>query len=139
MNKSMNISLRAGERIYLNGAVVRVDRKVSLELLNDVVFLLESHVLQAEQTTTPLRQLYFVLQAILMDPKNAEAALRLFRDVHASTTASFSSELVVSGLRTVGELVDAERVFDAMRAVRSLFAVEDTILAGERREPSRAA
>ena len=139
MNKSMNISLRAGERIYLNGAVVRVDRKVSLELLNDVVFLLESHVLQPEQTTTPLRQLYFVLQAILMDPKNGEAALQLFRDVHASTMTSFSSDLVVSGLRTVGELVDAERVFDAMRAVRSLFAVEETILAGQRREPSRAA
>ena len=56
----MQISLKAGERIYINGAVVRVDRKVSIELMNDVVFLLEAHVLQAEETTTPLRQLYFV-------------------------------------------------------------------------------
>jgi flagellar biosynthesis repressor protein FlbT len=44
----MNISLRRGERIFINGAVLRVDRKVCLELLNDVTFLLESHVMQAE-------------------------------------------------------------------------------------------
>ena len=31
----MNISLRKGEKIYINGAIFRVDRKVSIELLND--------------------------------------------------------------------------------------------------------
>lgn len=29
--KSLRISLRAGERIYVNGAVLRPDRKVALE------------------------------------------------------------------------------------------------------------
>ena len=42
----MCISLRGGERIYVNGAVLRVDRKVTLELINDVAFLLESQVMQ---------------------------------------------------------------------------------------------
>ena len=37
----MKISLRAGERIYINGAVLRVDRKVSVELVNDVMQLIE--------------------------------------------------------------------------------------------------
>ena len=40
MKKPMCISLRGGERIYVNGAVLRVDRKVTLELINDVAFLL---------------------------------------------------------------------------------------------------
>ena len=31
----MNITLRAGERLYLNGAVIRLDRKATIELLND--------------------------------------------------------------------------------------------------------
>ena len=44
------------------------DRKVSLEFLNDVTFLLESHVIQVEDTTTPLRQLYFIAQTMLMEP-----------------------------------------------------------------------
>ncbi len=43
----MKVSLRAGERIYINGAVLRVDQKVSLELVNDVMFLLEAQVMQA--------------------------------------------------------------------------------------------
>ena len=37
-------------------------------------FLLESHVLQAEQATTPLRQLYFILQVMLMNPGGADEA-----------------------------------------------------------------
>ena len=139
MNTPINISLKAGERIYINGAVVRVDRKVSMELLNDVVFLLEAHVLQAEETTTPLRQLYFVLQAILMDPKNHEPALKLFRHVFASTAASFTSEPVSSGLKAVAALVDGGRVFDAMRAIRALFPAEAAILGSPPGAPSRAA
>ena len=31
----MNISLRADEKLYINGAVLRVDRKVTIELQND--------------------------------------------------------------------------------------------------------
>ncbi len=94
MKKPMQISLKAGERIYINGAVIRVDRKVSLELLNDVAFLLEAHVLQVDETTTPLRQLYFILQTMLMDPLNAEATRALYREAHASTMESFANEAV---------------------------------------------
>jgi len=128
MSSTIQISLKAGERIYINGAVIRVDRKVTLELLNDVVFLLEAHVLQADQTTTPLRQLYFVLQAVLMDPRNAESTLKLFHDVYASTLASFANETVLSGLKTAGALVADERVFEALRTIRALFSTEDDIL-----------
>ena len=51
----MNITLRAGERLYLNGAVIRLDRKATIELLNDAAFLLETHVIQASEATTTLR------------------------------------------------------------------------------------
>jgi flagellar protein FlbT len=64
----MNITLRAGEKLYINGAVIRVDRKATIELLNDVTFLLENHVMQVDQATSPLRQIYFAVQVALMDP-----------------------------------------------------------------------
>ena len=70
----MKISLRAGERVYINGAVLRVDRKVSLELVNDVMFLLEGQVMQASDATTALRQLYFIVQLMLMNPTDVVAA-----------------------------------------------------------------
>ena len=49
MKNTLKISLKPNEKIYINGAVIRVDRKVTIELLNDVQFLLESHVMQAER------------------------------------------------------------------------------------------
>jgi flagellar protein FlbT len=64
MKNTLKISLKPNEKIYINGAVVRVDRKVSIEFLNDVQFLLENHVLQPEDASTPLRQLYFIAQMI---------------------------------------------------------------------------
>lgn len=74
----MHISLRAGEKIYINGAVLRADRKVSLELLNDAAFLLEAHVMKVEDATTPLRQLYFIVQIMLMTPTDTATANEMF-------------------------------------------------------------
>ena len=139
MKKSMQLNLRAGEKLYINGAVVRFDRKVCVELMNDVTFLMENHVMQLEETTTPLRQLYFVAQAILMDPANAGAARTLFFQQLAALFTSFRNVDVLQGLDEVGQLVESERVYDALRALRGLFAIEETILADPHCRPPRAA
>ena len=75
----MFIHLKRGEKLYVNGAVLRVDRRTSLEFLNDVTFLLENHVMQAEEAVTPERQLYFVVQSMIMDPGNAGMTARSSR------------------------------------------------------------
>ncbi len=94
----MKLSLRAGEKVYVNGAVLRVDRKVSIEFMNDVSFLLESHVIQADQTTTPLRQLYFAAQIMLINPAMKEEANRTFKRMLGVTP------------RNVRKPADAERI-----------------------------
>ncbi|MGX1101329.1 flagellar biosynthesis repressor FlbT [Amorphus sp. MBR-141] len=128
MTKPIQLSLRAGERIYVNGAVIRVGRKVTLELLNDVTFLLESHVMQVEDTTTPLRQLYFVVQTMLIDPRNARATRGLFDSLHGAIARASTSEEILDGLAEVERLVAADRPFDGLRAIRRLFSAEDVIL-----------
>lgn len=128
MKRAFRISLRAGERIYVNGAVLRPDRKVSLEFLNDVAFLLESHVILAEETTTPLRQLYFVVQTMLMDPLNAPVTKELFERSHGLLMASFENAEMLERLAGVGGLVETGRVYEALKAIRMLFALEDAIL-----------
>lgn len=124
----MHITLKPGERIYLNGAVIRADRKVAIELLNDVDFLLENHVLQVEDTTTPLRQLYFVVQTMLIEPRKMAQAQKLFREQLAGLMLSFRDDAVVAMLGDVGGLVEGARFFDALRVIRRLFIVEDAIL-----------
>lgn len=126
----MHISLRAGEKIYINGAVLRADRKVSIELLNDATFLLEAHVMKVEDASTPLRQLYFIIQIMLMNPTDSLAAREMFRKSIRMTIDVSENAVLVAGLRTVRTLVDANRIFEALKAVRALFPVEAEILAG---------
>jgi flagellar biosynthesis repressor protein FlbT len=126
--KSLRISLRAGERIYVNGAVLRPDRKVSLEFLNDVSFLLEHHVMQTEDTYTPFRQLYFVAQTMLMDPSRAPATLTLFETSYALLKSSIENEDLLVGLTKARDLVATDRVYEALKVIRLLFPLEDAIL-----------
>ena len=125
----MHISLRQGEKLYLNGAVLRADRKMSIELLNDATFLLEGHVMQVEETTTPLRQLYFVVQSMLMDPANANIARTMFARQLAALNVAFSNDEVLSQLDDVARLVGDDRCFEALRTLRGLFPLEDAIVA----------
>jgi flagellar protein FlbT len=134
----MHISLRAGERIYVNGAVLRVDRKVTMELLNDVAFLLENHVLHAEQATTPLRQIYFIVQTMLIEPPKAAEARQMFEQLYALLCTSFENAAVLAGLERVHECVSAGKLFEALKTIRVLFPIEDEILARSPR-PSPAA
>lgn len=139
MKKSMHISLRAGERIFLNGAVLRADRKVTLELMNDATFLLEGHVMQVEDTTTPLRQLYYVVQSMLMDPASTEAARALFFRQLAALVTAFADPGMILNLEDVGRMVGEGRAYEALKALRGLFPLEDRILGAVASLPPRAA
>jgi flagellar protein FlbT len=125
----MHISLRSGEKIYLNGAVIRVDRKVSIELLNDVTFLLEAHVLQPQDTTTPLRQLYFVVQTMLIDPASADPARAMFKQSIALMLDAYDNPQIAASLKAVESLVGQDRRFEALKTIRALFPIEARILA----------
>ncbi len=139
MSGSIHISLRAGERFYVNGAVLRANRKVTLELLNDVTFLLENHVMQPERATTPLRQLYFVVQTMLIEPAKSDEAKSLFGQFHHLLHSSFENAAVITGLERVSQLVSAGKAFEALKTLRVLFPIEDEILAaGHVALPSRA-
>lgn len=128
MKNTLRISLKPNEKIYINGAVVKVDRKVAIEFLNDVQFLLESHVLQPEEATTPLRQLYFIVQVILMTPGSAEEARSMFRRSLPLLLASFRDEHILSSLKNIDRLVSEGQVYEALKSIRGLYALESEIL-----------
>lgn len=128
---NFKVWLRQGERIYINGAVVRVDRKVSLEFMNDVTFLLEAHIMQPDATTTPLRQLYFMVQAMLMDPANTAAARELFARHHGDLMRTLTTAEIGNALLPMPRLIEQGRYFEALKVLRGLFPLEDSILSGQ--------
>ncbi|WP_159946560.1 flagellar biosynthesis repressor FlbT [Rhizobium sp. 18065] len=136
MKSTLRISLKSGERIFINGAVLRVDRKVALEFLNDVTFLLENHVLQPDQATTPLRQLYFIAQMMLINPEGREQSMAMFRKSIIMLLNCFQNEEILAELKRVDAMVSSGRAFDALKAIRSLYTVEDRILSSEEMSPA---
>ena len=135
----MNITLRAGERFFINGAVIRIDRKASIELLNEVTFLFENHVMQAEEATTLVRQIYFAVQIMLMDPdgrRQRRAARPLAHRIGASER--YRAPDLTAGLKGVAASLARGRNFEALKALRGLFALEDKELQPLAETPSAA-
>lgn len=128
MKNSLRISLKAGERIFINGAVLRVDRKVSLEFLNDVTFLLENHVMQLEKATTPLRQLYFIVQMMLINPAGYEQSMTMFRKSIVMLLTCFTNDEVLSELKHIDGMVIQGKAFESLKAIRALYPLEEEVL-----------
>ena len=127
---TFKISLKPHERVYINGAVIKVDRKTSLEFLNDVQFLLESQVLQAADANTPLKRLYFTVQIQLMSPSDTAAANKMFKEQMQQLLLTFEDAMVRSELANVEKMVAESRFHEAMKTLRSLYPIEERLLEG---------
>ncbi|BCM21466.1 flagellar biosynthesis repressor FlbT [Mesorhizobium sp. J8] len=130
MTNTLKISLKPNEKIYINGAVIRVDRKVTIELMNDVQFLLESHVIQADQASTPLRQLYFIVQIMLINPAGAAEARDMFRRSLPMLIASFDNQDICNSLKQIDRMVGEDEIYEALKAIRALYPLERKALEG---------
>jgi flagellar protein FlbT len=130
MTNTLKISLKPNEKIYINGAVIRVDRKVTVELMNDVQFLLESHVIQADDSSTPLKQLYFILQVMLMNPAGAAAARDMFRRSLPLLLANFEDTQICGALKQIDRMVGEDHIYEALKAIRALYPLERRALGG---------
>jgi flagellar protein FlbT len=124
----MFIAMKAGAKLYLNGAVIRFDRKTQLELLNDATFLLETHILQARDATTPLRQLYFCLQTGLIDPATQPRVSQMVASMIPSIDLAFRLDEVSGPLRAVAHAASNGEFFDCLKIVRGLFEIERDLL-----------
>jgi len=130
MPNSFRISLKSGERFYVNGAVLRTDRRVTLELLNEVSFLLEQHVMDENKARTPFERLYVLVQAILIDPARAEAsrtaAFEHLRAIAKGNGAGASAAVIP---RIADALVQGS-TFEALKLIRLILPHEGREAAG---------
>ena len=99
--------------------------------MNDATFLLESHVLQAEEATTPLRQLYFAAQTLLIEPAKAQAARALYDGIRDGLLAATGEPALREGLASADALGAAGRLFEALKMIRGLYPVEAALLAAD--------
>jgi len=125
---NIRLYLRANERIFINGAVLKFDRRASIELLNDATFLLENHVMQREDANTPFKQLYFVIQLLFMDPTDTDEPKKLFKNMVYSLLEVLESPQLVQILKTADVEVATGKEFAALKTIRSGFELEESVL-----------
>jgi flagellar protein FlbT len=125
------VTLRPGERIFINGAVLKSDGRASFEILNDVPYLVEHEIMHAQQTVTPLRQLYYVLQTMIMEPTAVDVARGVYDDTMRMLGQAFANQVVLAGLETIKRQVAEGSPFAAIKTLRALIPIEDAILGGQ--------
>jgi flagellar protein FlbT len=128
MSTATRVTLRPGERIFINGAVIRADGRASFDILNDVPFLREHEIMHAQQTVTPLRQLYYILQTMVMEPNGVETARSVYQDTMRFLPMAFVNPAVLAGLDAIREQVAAGAPLQALRTLQTLIPIEDEIL-----------
>ncbi len=64
---TLRISLRDGEKMIVNGAVMRASGRVELMIENHVALLRGREVMQVEEANTPARRLYFTCMMAYID------------------------------------------------------------------------
>jgi flagellar biosynthesis repressor protein FlbT len=127
----MKIHLKKGEKIYVNGAVIMVEQRCSIQLLNNVTFLLESHVLQADRAKSPFEQLYFVLQTMLIDPESEGLTRQLYWHQSDNLRKALENINLLSGLSEADRLVKNQQFYEALRVLRGLFSIESSVMRTE--------
>lgn len=132
MSTSTRVTLRPGERIFINGAVLAWDGRGSFEILNDVPYLLEHEIIHAQQTVTPLRQLYYILQTMIMEPGGIDLARDIYNQTMDALVETFSNAEVLTGLETIRRQVEEGAPFAALKTLRALVPIEDQILGRNR-------
>ena len=124
----MLIHLKRNERLFVNGAVLRLDRRGTIELMNDAQFLLENHIMQPEDATTPLRQMYFVVQTMIIDPLNAHLTSALFLAQASQIENLAHTRKYLDLIQAVRGFVEKENNFEALKLLRKSFNIEDELI-----------
>ena len=126
----LKITVRGGDRLFVNGAILRMDRKVGIEMLNEMTFLLEQHVIEQSETSSPLRQFYFITQTILIEPALNDTARSLASHCLASLFVAYgeTDRALAAGLKEVEALFRSERFIETLKKIRSLLPLEARIL-----------
>jgi flagellar protein FlbT len=68
MDMTLRISLRNGEPVIVNGAVLRAVGRTDLVVENEATILRGRDVMKPEEATSPARQLYFACMMAYIDP-----------------------------------------------------------------------
>ena len=128
---NIRIFLKEDEQVYLNGANIRVDRKVSIELLNKPKFLLTHHIMPIADVDSPLKQLYFVIQLMIIETVPRHDAKKMFKEAIRLILQDNDLPYINHLVKNVLDCVNRDREYHALKMLRDAIRQQDQPLLGE--------
>src|ERR1700761_3495445 len=126
---ALHITLRDGEKMILNGAVIRSVGRNQLCLENSASVLRGRDVMTPEEADTPAKRLYFACMMAYIDPDNLDShrdsILALVRDL----LSAFQSLEAKAICATFAEKVATSQFYRALADCRWLIAYEAEAIA----------
>ena len=119
----LKLKLRAGENLYLSGALIRNgSTNAELEILNQVPILREKDIMLESSADTPCKQVYFALQTLYLEPDT--------ESVIFSTLSRLSLQILKAAPSTAGVLekihdqITEKSYFGALKSAKELIEYE---------------
>jgi flagellar biosynthesis repressor protein FlbT len=123
----LKLSLTKGERIVVNGAVIKNDGPdTSLVFENRALILRQKDIMTNENASTPARRVYLALQCAYMFPERQTEHLENFRTMLGDyfEAAPSSAQIV----HAMGACTDQGDLYGALKECRKLIEHEMEIL-----------
>ncbi len=126
---TLRISLRDGERVVVNGAVLRAVGRTDLCVEGKASILRGREIMGPEDANTPAKQLYFLTMMAYIDPDGAQGyhdrIVEALQQVAEILPAQGARAATVSYARHVAHM----QFYRALTDCRTLIALEADILA----------
>lgn len=123
---ALRIRLRAGERLAINGAVIRNDssRTAELEVLNEATLLQERDIILPDEADTPAKMLYLMIQQMHIEPQRYDEFHKSFVELGSqafSTAFSQGDQETANLVMELVGLVGERNHVAALRRLQKIF------------------
>ncbi len=126
----LKISLKPGEKVVINGAVIsNGDRRASFVLQNKASVLRERDIMQAEEANTPARRIYFPVMMMYLDEGGQDDYYTEFSTRMNEFMDAVQRPEVITECIRINKDVANKDYYVALKACRKLFEYEEQLLA----------
>lgn len=120
---SLKITLKPGERIIIDGAVVtNSDSTSNLIIENNVPILRQKNIMSPHEADSPCRRIYFVIQLMYVDAENLEKYHNIYWHLVRDLVEAAPS--VLNRIDQISELILNDEYYPALKLARKLIEYE---------------
>ncbi len=122
---SLKLTLKPGERLVVNGAVLQNgDRRSNLVIQNKASILREKDIMQPDEADTPAKRIYFAIMMLYMETGSKKSHQDEFLKRMSEFMDAVSSPEIVSLCVEIIHLAQMGNFYKALTVCRKLFPLE---------------